>query len=89
MSSPALHSLKGGRALSLADIEERLTTAGLILTGVIGTLEDIMTDTDLYDSFYPKMHLVIAATGRAVDLIEAAIPVRRPPEKWAELDGTP
>lgn len=55
-------------------IENDLTTAGLILTGVISTLEDIMADTDLYGSFYPKMHLVIAAISRAADLVEAAIP---------------
>lgn len=68
------HSLKDGRAVSLEALEDDLTTAGLILTGVNSTLQEIMADTDLYDSFYPKMHLVIAAIGRAVYLIEAAIP---------------
>lgn len=74
MSGLSLASLKGGRELSLESIEDDLTTAGLILTGVIGTLEDAMADTDLYDSFYPQMHLVTAAIGKAVDLIEAATP---------------
>lgn len=90
MAGQPLLSLKDGRELSLVDIEEGLTTASLILTGVIGTLEGIMADTDLYDSFYPKMHLVIAATSRAVDLIETAIPdLERSseasrPESWTE-----
>ena len=69
-----LHSLKDGRPLSLGAIENDLTTASLIMTGVIGALEEIMADKDLYDSFYPKMHLVIAAIGRAVDLVEGAVP---------------
>ena len=69
-----LHSLKDGRPLSLKAIEDDLTTASLVLTGVIGALEEIMADTDLYDSFYPKMHLVIAAIGRTVDLVEGAVP---------------
>jgi hypothetical protein len=69
-----LHSLKDGRPLSCGGIENDLATASLILTGVIGVLEEAMADTDLYDSFYPKMHMVIAAIGRAVGLVEGAIP---------------
>lgn len=72
-----LHSLKDGRALSLEAIEDGLTTASLIMTGVITTLEEVMADTDLYESFYPKMHLVIAALHRAVDLVESTVPDSR------------
>lgn len=70
----ALHSLKDGRPLPLEGIENDLATASLILTGVIGALEEVMADTDLYDSFYPKMHLVIAAIGRTIELVEGAMP---------------
>jgi hypothetical protein len=74
MSKPSLVSLKDGRALSLENIENDLVTAELILTGAVEALEEIRADTNLPESFYPKLHLVTAAIGRAVYLIEAAIP---------------
>ena len=54
MSGASLTSLKDGQALSLESVEDDLTTVGLILTGVIGALEDIMADTDLHESLYPR-----------------------------------